>query len=563
MCVEVERGNPLPPKIWLLTGAAELALSVEVEVIYHSKHARNSTGVQYTQEHLPMNRDIGADRKGAASSGSRPDISGLGDGPNEMVSSDAPSISIAVSPPSMPESGTGVVVASLKEVESNELDVREADFAEQSALEPEFSGGVEEISFKKPRPALAEKSIAVSGLLKQDCCDAPGVEDDPIQLHSGVADDRDEVVSGLNLSVVMDPEITPDSISRIARKYGLKSKSDGQASPRLVDHLDYNHPIVSSGEFVDVAPNHPIVNQSPLSVSDVVVPDEKDPLYLARQQLMESDGSRQLFQATPTEHTNLVKFEAATDWCITADAVMNLWANALLCGSSDGMLPVYCVCSCSVRTDWMAYLAGLCMLPGGCALPFRTWFCRNGNMMTWIELSRLCTLSARYCRNGFWPASFSFANRLVQGYMPEWTVNSTSFRGMLEADWKVALPGAMLPSCLNRCCCEVLLVHVMDDSQKAPCPLFCPLCLCFGAGVGWAILNTNLNGSCELDAEPAKWNLVLLYYKHRLVWGVGHPRAAAEKHQLFLMEEAKMMLLVSELEHPTVPCAVCLWRATV
>ncbi|GMH21030.1 hypothetical protein Nepgr_022872 [Nepenthes gracilis] len=65
-CVEVDRANPLPPKIRILTEAAELALSVEVEIIYHSKPARNSTSVQYTQKHVPMNRDFGVDRMCAA-----------------------------------------------------------------------------------------------------------------------------------------------------------------------------------------------------------------------------------------------------------------------------------------------------------------------------------------------------------------------------------------------------------------------------------------------------------------------------------------------------------------
>ncbi|GMH12836.1 hypothetical protein Nepgr_014677 [Nepenthes gracilis] len=65
-CVEVDRGNPLPPKIRLMTGAAELALSVEVEIIYHSKPARKPSGVQYTQKHVPKARDYGAERMNAS-----------------------------------------------------------------------------------------------------------------------------------------------------------------------------------------------------------------------------------------------------------------------------------------------------------------------------------------------------------------------------------------------------------------------------------------------------------------------------------------------------------------
>ncbi|GMH30419.1 hypothetical protein Nepgr_032262 [Nepenthes gracilis] len=99
---------------------------------------------------------------------------------------------------------------------------------------------------------------------------------------AGDADESGVVVSTPNLSVEIDPGITPDSISRIARKYGLKSNFAGRASPRLFDHLDENHPIVSSGGFVAVVPNHPI-------------------------------------------------FEAESDWCIAADAVMTFMrANALL-----------------------------------------------------------------------------------------------------------------------------------------------------------------------------------------------------------------------------------------
>ncbi|GMH11678.1 hypothetical protein Nepgr_013519 [Nepenthes gracilis] len=62
MCVEVDRGVPLPPKIRLLTGAAELALSVEVEIIYHSKPARSSSGILNNQKHVPMARDSGVER---------------------------------------------------------------------------------------------------------------------------------------------------------------------------------------------------------------------------------------------------------------------------------------------------------------------------------------------------------------------------------------------------------------------------------------------------------------------------------------------------------------------
>ncbi|GMH19217.1 hypothetical protein Nepgr_021058 [Nepenthes gracilis] len=89
---------------------------------------------------------------------------------------------------------------------------------------------------------------------------------------------------------------------------------------------------MSSGEFVDVAPNHPIV-------SDDVVPDEMDPLYLALQQLMESDGSHAVWHCPAG--------------CAT-EAFWTLYAADLVI---LGMLPVYCVCCCSVWTDWMASLA--------------------------------------------------------------------------------------------------------------------------------------------------------------------------------------------------------------
>ncbi|GMH25897.1 hypothetical protein Nepgr_027740 [Nepenthes gracilis] len=99
---------------------------------------------------------------------------------------------------------------------------------------------------------------------------------------AGDAVESGVVVSIPNLSVDIDPEITPDSIWRIARTYGLKSNSAGRASPRLFDHLDEYHPNVSSGGFVAVVPNHPF-------------------------------------------------FEAESDWCIVADAVMTfIRANALL-----------------------------------------------------------------------------------------------------------------------------------------------------------------------------------------------------------------------------------------
>ncbi|GMH21303.1 hypothetical protein Nepgr_023145 [Nepenthes gracilis] len=70
MCVEVGRGDPLPPKIWLLTGAAEPALTVEVEIIYHSKPARISSGILNNHKHvankLPMARASGVERMCAA-----------------------------------------------------------------------------------------------------------------------------------------------------------------------------------------------------------------------------------------------------------------------------------------------------------------------------------------------------------------------------------------------------------------------------------------------------------------------------------------------------------------
>ncbi|GMH15569.1 hypothetical protein Nepgr_017410 [Nepenthes gracilis] len=69
MCVEVGRGDPLPPKIRLLTSATEFALTVEVEVIYHSKPAHSSSGSLYSQKHvanrLPMARASGVKRMGA------------------------------------------------------------------------------------------------------------------------------------------------------------------------------------------------------------------------------------------------------------------------------------------------------------------------------------------------------------------------------------------------------------------------------------------------------------------------------------------------------------------
>ncbi|GMH06165.1 hypothetical protein Nepgr_008005 [Nepenthes gracilis] len=71
MCVEVGRGDPLPPKTRLLTSATESALTVEVEVIYHSKPARSSSGSLYSQKHvanrLPMARASGVKRMGADS----------------------------------------------------------------------------------------------------------------------------------------------------------------------------------------------------------------------------------------------------------------------------------------------------------------------------------------------------------------------------------------------------------------------------------------------------------------------------------------------------------------
>ncbi|GMH04969.1 hypothetical protein Nepgr_006809 [Nepenthes gracilis] len=66
MCVEVGRGNPLPPKIRLLTGATESALTVEVEIIYHSKPTRSSSGILNNQKRvtnrLPLARAFGVKR---------------------------------------------------------------------------------------------------------------------------------------------------------------------------------------------------------------------------------------------------------------------------------------------------------------------------------------------------------------------------------------------------------------------------------------------------------------------------------------------------------------------
>ncbi|GMH19571.1 hypothetical protein Nepgr_021412 [Nepenthes gracilis] len=76
----------------------------------------------------------------------------------------------------------------------------------------------------------------------------------------GVLDESVVVVSIPNLSVEIDPKITP-ILSKDCRKYGLESNSAGRASPRLFDHLDENHPIMSSGGFVDVVPNPPFVNR--------------------------------------------------------------------------------------------------------------------------------------------------------------------------------------------------------------------------------------------------------------------------------------------------------------
>ncbi|GMH14006.1 hypothetical protein Nepgr_015847 [Nepenthes gracilis] len=60
------QGRSSSSKNLALGSLLELALSVEVEIIYHSKPARNSSGVQYNQKHVPMARDYGVERMCAA-----------------------------------------------------------------------------------------------------------------------------------------------------------------------------------------------------------------------------------------------------------------------------------------------------------------------------------------------------------------------------------------------------------------------------------------------------------------------------------------------------------------
>ncbi|GMH15545.1 hypothetical protein Nepgr_017386 [Nepenthes gracilis] len=192
---------------------------------------------------------------------------------------------------------------------------------------------------------------------------------------AGVADESDVVVSIPNLSVEIDPKITPDSIVRIARKYGLESNSAGRAPPRLFDHLDENHPILSSGGFVDVVPNPPIVNQTP-SGSDDVVPDEKDPLYLAFQQLMVSE------------------VDAESNWWIAADAVMTfMWANALLseAANAGGLAGLFGGAGCVAGSCCDAaagFYAGLEIVCSDMLCRFAFGFAGMETMLTWIELSR-------------------------------------------------------------------------------------------------------------------------------------------------------------------------------
>ncbi|GMH04866.1 hypothetical protein Nepgr_006706 [Nepenthes gracilis] len=65
MCVEVGRGDPLPSKIQILTGAADSATTMEVEIIYHSNPARRSSALLSNQKRasisLPLTQAPGVE----------------------------------------------------------------------------------------------------------------------------------------------------------------------------------------------------------------------------------------------------------------------------------------------------------------------------------------------------------------------------------------------------------------------------------------------------------------------------------------------------------------------
>ncbi|GMH25434.1 hypothetical protein Nepgr_027277 [Nepenthes gracilis] len=109
----------------------------------------------------------------------------------------------------------------------------------------------------------------------------------------------------------------------------------------------------------------------------------------------------------------VLQFEVESDWCIAADAGMTFsWANALLCGSSDVQEGLNYCCNCFLFT----WDVGSCYAAAAGELIYLTaagvdlagyhaciGFAGMETLLTWIELSRLCTLSAWFCRNGIWP----------------------------------------------------------------------------------------------------------------------------------------------------------------
>ncbi|GMH09757.1 hypothetical protein Nepgr_011598 [Nepenthes gracilis] len=83
------QGDPLPPKIRLLTGATESAQTVEVEVIYHSEPVRSSSGSLFSRKHvanrLPMARTSGVKRMGAISPIALASVNARGGNPSDGV----------------------------------------------------------------------------------------------------------------------------------------------------------------------------------------------------------------------------------------------------------------------------------------------------------------------------------------------------------------------------------------------------------------------------------------------------------------------------------------------
>ncbi|GMH02138.1 hypothetical protein Nepgr_003977 [Nepenthes gracilis] len=146
--------------------------TVEVEVMYHwmpnggLKDFSSNQNCSVLEAEVPKSMPKSGDRDVGISS--RPDISGLGDGPLKEVSSDASGISKIDGLSSLPNSGSEE-----EDYAPKELDLVGMEFvnAEQSAHESEFSGGMEEFSSMKTMPVLAKGSVAGSDLLKLECCE--------------------------------------------------------------------------------------------------------------------------------------------------------------------------------------------------------------------------------------------------------------------------------------------------------------------------------------------------------------------------------------------------------